>query len=93
MYTHRYTDIYIYILGAHQGSCSDQMKILKAQSAKTTTRAVGIAYPLWLSFSINRVLNLTNLRSIIYVNIYVISIILAYIRYYILLIYIIGIYH
>ena len=51
---------------AHQRDCSDQMKILKGQSAETTTRAVGIAYPLWLSFSINRMVNLTNLRSIIY---------------------------
>ena len=41
------------------------MKILKDQSAQTTTRAVGIAYCLWLPFSVNRVLNLTKLRSII----------------------------
>ena len=41
------------------------MKILKDQSAQTTTRAVGIAYCLWLPFSMNRVLNLTKLRSII----------------------------
>ena len=51
-------------LRAHQRS-SDQMKILKDQSAQTTARAVGIAYRLWLPFSINRVLNLTKLRSII----------------------------
>ena len=51
-------------LRAHQCS-SDQMKILKDQSAQTTTRAVGIAYRLWLPFSINGVLNLTKLRSII----------------------------
>ena len=49
-----YIHIYIYIgsicgqqvfrsLRAHQRS-SDQMKILKDQSAQTTTRAVGIAY-------------------------------------------------
>ena len=67
--------IYIYIrsicgqqlfrsLRAHQCS-SDQMKILKDQSAQTTTRAVGIANRLWQPFSINRVLNLTKLRSII----------------------------
>ena len=31
------------------------MKILKGQSAQTNTRAVGIGYRLWLSFSINRV--------------------------------------
>ena len=48
-------------LRAHQRS-SDQMKILKDQSVQTTTRAVGIAYHLWLPFSINRVLKL---RSII----------------------------
>ena len=42
-------------LRAHQRS-SDQMKILMDQSAQTTTRAVGIAYGLWLPFSINRVL-------------------------------------
>ena len=57
--------IYIYIgsicgqqlfrsLRAHQRS-SDQMKISKDQSAQTTARAVGIAYRLWLPFSINRV--------------------------------------
>ena len=51
-------------LRARQRS-SDQMKILKDQSAQTTTRTVGIAYRLWLPFSINRVLNLTKLRSII----------------------------
>ena len=46
-------------LRAHQRS-SDQMKILKDQSAQTTTRVVGVAYRLWLTFSIKRVLNLTN---------------------------------
>ena len=51
-------------LKAHQRS-SDQMRILKDLSAQTTTRAVGTAYRLWLPFSINRVLNLTKLRSII----------------------------
>ena len=77
VYIHIYIYIYIYIyirsicgqqlfcsLRAHQRS-SDQMKILKDQSAQTTTRAVDIAYRLWLPFSINRVLNLTKLRSII----------------------------
>ena len=34
-------------LRAHQCS-SDQMKILKDQSAHTTTRAVGVAFHLWL---------------------------------------------
>ena len=42
------------------------MKILKDRSAQTATRAVGLAYRLWLPFSINRVLNLTKLRSVIY---------------------------
>ena len=51
-------------LRAHQRSL-DQMKILKDQSAQTTSTAVGIAYHLWLPFSINRMLNLTKLRSII----------------------------
>ena len=39
--------------------------ILKDQSAQITTRAVGIAYRLWLSFSINDMLNSTKLRSVI----------------------------
>ena len=43
----------------HQHS-SDQIKILKDQSAQVTIRAVSIAYCLWLHFPINRVLNLTN---------------------------------
>ena len=34
-------------------------------NAQTTTRAVGIAYRLWLHFSINGVLDLIKLRSII----------------------------
>ena len=45
-------------LRAHQRG-SDQMKILKDQSAHTTTRVVGVEYRLWLPFSINIVLNLT----------------------------------
>ena len=77
-----YIYIYIYIrsicgqqlfrsLRAHQRS-SDQMKILKDQSAQTTTRAVGIAYRLWLPFSIDSVLNLTKSRNIIsYIYIYI----------------------
>ena len=43
---------------SHQYS-SDQMKILKDQSAQTTARVVSVAYRLWLPFLINRVLNLT----------------------------------
>ena len=66
IYIYIYIFIYIYILRAHQRSCSDQMKILKAQSSQTTTRAMGIAYRLWLSFSINRVLNLYILLAYIY---------------------------
>ena len=55
-------------LRAHQRS-SDQLKILKDQTAQTTIRAVGAGYRLWLPFSINRVLNLTKLRSVyIYIN-------------------------
>ena len=52
-------------LRAHQYS-SDQKKILKDQIAQTTARVVSIAYHLWLPFFINRVLNLTKLRSVIY---------------------------
>ena len=39
---------------------------LKDQSAQTTARVVSVAYRLWLPFLINRVLNLTMLRSVIY---------------------------
>ena len=53
-------------LRAHQRS-SDQMKILKDQSAQTTTRVVGVAYRLWLPLSINRVLNLTYIHIYIYI--------------------------
>ena len=42
------------------------MDILKNQSAQTTARVVRVAYGLWLPFSINRVLNLTMLMSLIY---------------------------
>ena len=49
---------------AHQYS-SHQKKILKDQSAQTTARVVSDAYHLWLLFLINRVLNLTKLRSVI----------------------------
>ena len=52
-------------LRAHQHS-SDQMEILKDQSAQTTGRVRSFAYRLWLPFLINRVLNLTVLRSLIY---------------------------
>ena len=52
-------------LRAHQHS-SYQMKILKDQSAQTNARAVSVACRLWLPFLINRVLNLTMLRSVIY---------------------------
>ena len=47
---------------------SDQMRILKDQSAQTTTTSVGVAYRSWLSFSINRVLNLKKSRSVIYIG-------------------------
>ena len=52
-------------LRAHQYS-SDQKKILKDQSAQTTTGVVNVAYRLWLPFLINRVLHLTKLRSVIF---------------------------
>ena len=55
-------------LRAHQHS-SDQMKILKDQSAQTTARVVSVAYRLWLSFSINRVLNLTYIHIYLYIYI------------------------
>ena len=78
MYTYIYIYICMYIhtrsicrqqlfcsLRAHQYS-SDQKKILKDQIAQTTARVLSIAYHLWLPFFINRVLNLTKLRSVIY---------------------------
>ena len=52
-------------LRAHQNS-SDQKEILKDQSAQTTARVITAAYRLWLPIPINRVLNLTKLRSVIY---------------------------
>ena len=52
-------------LRAHQYS-SDQKEILKDKSAQTTARVVSVAYRLWLPFLINRVLNLTKLRNVIY---------------------------
>ena len=60
-------------LRAHQYS-SNQKKILKGQSAQTTARVVSVAYRLWLPVLINRVLNLTKLRSVIcdiYIYIYI----------------------
>ena len=78
IYIYIYICIYIYIyiqsicreqlflsLRAHQYS-SGQMKFLKDQSAQTTARVVSVAYCLWLPFLVNRVLNLTKLRSVIY---------------------------
>ena len=50
---------------AHQYS-SHQKKIFKDKSAQTTSRVVNVVYRLWLPFVINRVLNLTNLRSVIF---------------------------
>ena len=72
MHIHLYIYIHLYIqsicaqqpfrsLRAHQHS-SDQIKILKDQSAQTTARIVSVAYRLWLPFLINRVLNLTMLQ-------------------------------
>ena len=49
----------------HQYS-SDHKEILKDKSAQTTARVVSVAYRLWLPFLINRVLNLTKLRNVIY---------------------------
>ena len=42
------------------------MRSLKDQSAQTTARVLGVAYHLWLPFSINKVSNLTNFRRIIF---------------------------
>ena len=75
IYVYIYIYIYMYIYIYVRSICGQQlfrslrdhqhqMKILKDQSAQTTARAVGIAYRFWLPFSINRVLNLTKLRSI-----------------------------
>ena len=47
-------------------STAPQMKILKGQSAQTTAGVVSVAYCWWPPFLINRVLNLTKLRSVIY---------------------------
>ena len=77
IYIYIYIYIYMYIykrsacrqllfcsLRAHQYS-SDQMTILKDQSARTTARVVSIAYRLWICFLINRVFNITKLTSVI----------------------------
>ena len=48
---------------------SDQMQILKDHSAHS--RALGIAYRLWLPLSIDRVFNLTKLKNILYIYIYI----------------------
>ena len=45
---------------------SDQIKILKDQCAQTTARVVSVAYRLRLPFLINKALNLTKLKSVIY---------------------------
>ena len=50
---------------AHQWS-SEQIKMLKNQSAQTPARVVSVAYSLWLPFSIKRIPNLTKLSSAIY---------------------------
>ena len=42
------------------------MKIFKDQSPETTATVVSVAYRLWLPLLINRVLNLTKLKSIIF---------------------------
>ena len=73
--TYIYIYIYIYQINLHTAAFS----LLESSSAQlrsnedfegpecsqTTTIAVGIAYRLWLPSSINRMLNLTKLRSII----------------------------
>ena len=73
-------------LRAHQRS-SDQMKILKDQSAQTATRVGAVVYRLWLPFSINRVLNLTKLRSVICMSVIYIYISIIYIYMYMYYIY------
>ena len=54
-----------YISLRAQQYSSDQKKILKDQTAQTTASVVSLAYCLGLPFLINRVLNLTKLRSVI----------------------------
>ena len=76
-----YTFIYIYI----RSICGQQLfRSLRAHQRRTRVLkllAVGIAYRLWLPFSINRVLNLTKLRSIIsYIISYIISLYHIYIN-------------
>ena len=46
-------------------SSSEQLRSKEDPEKKTTARALSIAYHLWLPFPINRVLNLTTLRSVI----------------------------
>ena len=88
IHTHIYTYTYIYIwsicrdltsLRAHQYN-SDQITILKDQSAQTTARVVSIAYCLWLPFLMNRVLNWTKLRSIIYCISYILNLFLECVK-------------
>ena len=59
-------------LRAHQHS-SDQRKILKDQCAQTTARVASVEYRLWLPFLIDKVLNWTKLRSVIYDILYISS--------------------
>ena len=77
-----YIYIYLYQINLRTAAVSlFESSSAKDQSAQTTTRAVGIAYRLWLPFSINRVLNLTKLRSIIsYIISYIISLYHIYIN-------------
>ena len=60
----------LHSMRAHQYS-SDQMKILKDQSAQTNARVLSVAYCLWLPFLINTVLNLTKLRIYMYKDLYI----------------------
>ena len=57
--------MYIYTINLWTAAVS-LFESLKDQSTQTTARVVSVAYRLWLPFLINRVLNLTMLRSVIY---------------------------
>ena len=47
-------------------SISDQKKILNNENAQTTGSVVSVANCFWVHFSINRIIKLTESRSVIY---------------------------
>ena len=66
---------------AHQSS-SDQMKILMAHKAHTTTTAMGIEYRLWLGYAFQQSVKIALYIQYIYIYIYIyiyVGVILGYI--------------